>query len=115
MGIAAMILGILGAVIALTPCIGMAALIPAPIGLILGIVDVILKKKNRLPIGMGIAGIVLNMVAIAFAIFWIFILGTRQSQRMLRKPIDLILYTKFVNESFLFNLTPSQSYHVFYI
>lgn len=76
MGIAAMILGILGAVIALTPCIGMAALIPAPIGLILGIVDVILKKKNRLPIGMGIAGIVLNMVAIAFAIFWIFILGT---------------------------------------
>lgn len=75
MGIAAMILGIVGVAMAFIPCVGVVALIPAPIGLILGIVDTILKKKKHLPAGMSIAGIALNAAAIIFVILWLFVFG----------------------------------------
>ena len=64
MGIASMVIGILAAILAFIPLCGYMAFVPAVIGLILGLVDVSKKKKQEKPKGQGIAGIVLNAIAI---------------------------------------------------
>lgn len=70
MGIASMVIGILAAILAFIPLCGYIAFVPAVIGLILGIVDVSKKKKQEKPKGQGIAGIVLNAVAIG--LIWLY-------------------------------------------
>ena len=70
MGIASMVIGILAAILAFIPFCGYIAFVPAVIGLILGIVDVNKKKKLEKPKGQGIAGIVLNAVAIG--LIWLY-------------------------------------------
>ncbi len=69
MGIASMVIGIVSAIFSFIPCVNIYALIPSIVGLVLGIVDVVLKKKNNVGgIGMGVAGIVLNGIAVILAI-----------------------------------------------
>ncbi len=71
MGIAAMIIGIVAVILGIIPGCGLVfGLPPAIVGLILGIVDVKNKSKAKQPKGMGMAGVVLNAVAIAFIILW---------------------------------------------
>jgi hypothetical protein len=70
MGVAAMVIGIIAVVLGFVPLCGWLALLPAAIGLILGIVDVALKVKAKAPKGKGIAGIVLNAIAIAVILVW---------------------------------------------
>ncbi len=70
MGLAAMIIGIIAVVLGFIPVCGMIALVPAIIGLILGIVDVKKKSKAQQPKGQGMAGIVLNAVAIIVILLW---------------------------------------------
>ena len=65
MGIAALVIGIISLLIAWVPCIGMIALFPATIGLILGIIDIIVNAKKSKPKGLGIAGTICCAVAIA--------------------------------------------------
>lgn len=70
MGIAALVIGIIAAILAFVPLCGMIAFVPAVVGLILGIVDVVLKGKKEIPKGVGIAGIVLNAIAIVIIFVW---------------------------------------------
>jgi hypothetical protein len=71
MGIAAMIIGIVAVVLGIIPGCGLVfGLPPAIVGLILGIVDVKKKSKAQQPKGIGMAGVVLNAVAIVFIILW---------------------------------------------
>jgi len=70
MGIAALIIGILSIIIAIIPFCGMIALLPAIIGLVLGIIDVVKKSKSEGKKGMGIAGIILTSLSIAFCFLW---------------------------------------------
>ena len=70
MGLAAMIIGIVAVVFGFIPFCGYFALLPAIIGLILGIVDVKNKSKAQQPKGKGMAGIVLNAVAIIVILLW---------------------------------------------
>ena len=70
MGIAALVIGIIAAILSFVPCIGILAFLPAVIGLVLGIVDTVLKNKKNEPIAISISGIVLNMVAIAIVFLW---------------------------------------------
>ena len=70
MGVAALILGILGLIIAWIPLCGMVALLPCVIGLCLGIADIVVKSKREQPRGVGIAGTILNAVALAILIIW---------------------------------------------
>lgn len=79
MGIAALILGILSMIIGFIPLCGSIALIPAIIGLILGIVDTVLKSKKGEKKGVSIAGLVLSAIAIVVIIFWVFIFGVAAS------------------------------------
>lgn len=74
MGIAALVLGIISIIIAFVPLCGVIAFVPAVIGLILGIIDIVKQSKNpEGKKGMGIAGTVLSGVAIIFIAFWIFV------------------------------------------
>ena len=70
MGLAAMIIGIVAVVFGFIPFCGYFALLPAIIGLILGIVDVKKKSTAKQPKGTGMAGIVLNAVAIIVILLW---------------------------------------------
>jgi len=70
MGLAAMIIGIIAVVLGFIPFCGYFALLPAIVGLILGIVDVKQKSKAKQPKGKGMAGIVLNAVAIIVILLW---------------------------------------------
>ncbi len=70
MGIASMVIGILAALLGFVPFCNYFALLPAIVGLVLGIVDVVLKGKKQQPKGMGVAGVVLNSVAIILILVW---------------------------------------------
>ena len=79
MGVAALVLGIISIIIGFIPLCGSIALLPAIIGLILGIVDVVLKSKKGEPKGVSIAGLILSAIAIAFIVFWVFVFGAAAS------------------------------------
>ena len=70
MGLAAMIIGIVAVVLGFIPFCGYFALLPAIVGLILGIVDVKQKSKAKQPKGQGMVGIALNAVAIIVILLW---------------------------------------------
>jgi len=68
MGIAALIIGIVSAVLAFIPLCGYIAFVPALVGLALGIVDIIQKSKKNESKVMGIVGVITNAVAIVIII-----------------------------------------------
>ena len=70
MGVASMVIGIVAAVMGFMPFCGYFAFLPAVVGLVLGIVDVRQRTAENLPKSQGIAGIVLNGVAILVILSW---------------------------------------------
>jgi len=70
MGIAALILGIVGLIISFIPFCGMVAFLPCLVGLGLGIADIVVKGRCGKGRAVGIVGTVLNGIALLVAIFW---------------------------------------------
>jgi Na+/melibiose symporter-like transporter len=70
MGTASLVIGIVCVVLSLCPVIGLLALLPAVLGFVLGIVDVVFKVRKNVSKGHGIAGIVLNSTALLFIVIW---------------------------------------------
>ena len=71
MGVASLVLGIISVIFAWIPFCGYIALVPAIVGLILGIVNVVKQSKiEGGKKGLGIAGVVLNIIALVFIIFY---------------------------------------------
>ena len=68
MGVAALVLGIISVAVGFIPFCGTWAIIPAIVGLVLGIVDCVKKSKEGNPKGKAIAGIVCSAVAIVVII-----------------------------------------------
>ena len=75
MGVAALVLGIVSVVIGFIPFCGTWALIPAIVGLVLGIIDWVKKKKANQPKGKAIAGTICSGVAIVIILVWWLIFG----------------------------------------
>ena len=75
MGLAAMIIGIIAVVLGFIPFCGYFAILPAIVGLILGILDVKKKSNAQQPKGIGMAGIVLNAVALIVILLWTLVIG----------------------------------------
>lgn len=67
LGIAGLVLGILAAIVSFVPCLGMYAMFPGIIGLVLSIVSIIQANKAGAAKGMAIAGLVCSIVGIAIA------------------------------------------------
>lgn len=79
MGVAALVLGIISIIIGFIPFCGAIAFVPAIIGLILGIIDIVQKSKKKEPKGMAIAGTILTGLAIVIISFWLFVFGVAAS------------------------------------
>ena len=79
MGIASLILGILSLLICWIPCVNYFAFIPAIIGVILGIVDIVKKNKSGDKKGLAIAGLVLSIIAVVVICIWTFVIGAAAS------------------------------------
>ena len=71
MGIASLVIGVVSAILGFIPLCNYFAIIPAVVGLVLGIVYVVKQSKvEGGKKGMGIAGIVLNAAAIVLILIW---------------------------------------------
>ncbi len=71
MGIAALVIGIIAAIAAIVPLCGMIVALPAGvIGAILGIIDIILKSKKGAKKGVAVAGTIVCVVAVVFALIY---------------------------------------------
>lgn len=64
MGIAALVLGIVSIILGFVPFCNIFMIIPAIIGLILGIIDLVRKKKASEKFGMPLAGLICSSIAI---------------------------------------------------
>ncbi|MDD5309328.1 MAG: hypothetical protein PHU25_18590 [Deltaproteobacteria bacterium] len=73
MGIASMVIGIVAVVVGFFPFCGTWALVPALVGLGLGIADLVVKTQARQPRGMAITGVILNPLAIVVILMWYFL------------------------------------------
>lgn len=73
MGIASLILGIISLIIGFVPLCGSIALLPAIIGVILGIIDISKKSKTGEKKSQSIAGLIMSAIAVVIIIFWIFV------------------------------------------
>lgn len=76
MGMASMIIGIVSVMVSLVPCLclGLPALLPAVLGLILGISDIITKRGTQESTGTAISGIILNTLSLLMITFWIMLI-----------------------------------------
>lgn len=71
MGIAALVLGIVSILISCIPFCGIIAFIPAIIGGILAIIELVNKQAEKTAKGMSIAGLILSGLSILILLGWI--------------------------------------------
>ncbi len=88
MGVAALIIGIISIIVGFIPLCGAIAFFPAVIGLILGIVDIVLKSKAGQSKGMGIAGTILSAIAIVVIFLWVFVVGVAASSPDVQRELQ---------------------------
>lgn len=88
MGVAALVLGIISIIIGFIPLCGSVAFIPALIGLILGIVDIVKKSKTEEKKGISIAGTILSGLAIIIILYWVFIVGAAVNSEEFRETFN---------------------------
>ncbi len=90
MGVASLILGICSLLIGLIPGCGIIALLPAVIGLLLGIAFVVGAKKRNEPAGNGVAGAVLSAISVLVIIVWttIIFLSSKDAHTALQDSLE---------------------------
>lgn len=67
LGIAGLVLGILAAIVSFIPCLGVYALIPGIVGLILSAISMTQASKAGASKGLAIAGLICSIVGCAIA------------------------------------------------
>jgi hypothetical protein len=70
MGTASLVIGIIAIIFGFIPVFNYCLLIPALLGLVLGIIDIGIKVKQNKPKGESICGVVLNGLAIFVIAAW---------------------------------------------
>ena len=90
MGVASLVLGIVSVICGFIPLCNFFALIPAIVGLILGIVAAVGNKKKQQPNGMAIAGAIMSGIAIISIIFWVMLFAgaTASASQQIQKNIN---------------------------
>ena len=75
LGIAAIITAIITFLFAVIPCIGLIAIIPGIIAIVLGVVGLSQVSKNQSAKGLSIAGLIIAILACLISISQIFVVG----------------------------------------
>lgn len=89
MGIAALVLGIVSLVISFIPFCGTWAVIPAVVGLVLGIIDWVKKGKAKEPKGKAVAGTICSGLAVIVIIIW-WILAGIATTKVINEASDVV-------------------------
>ncbi len=92
LGIAGLIVGIIALLFSFIPCLGMYALLPAVVGIILSAISMKQLGKTGQPKGLAIGGLICSLVAVLIAIYWIYItyyLAHNSSDAMLKISEEL--------------------------
>ena len=76
MGVASLVLGIISVLLGFVPLCGVIALLPALIGLGLGITDFVVKSRSGQSKSIGMAGIGLNCLAFIVIILWVAVVSS---------------------------------------
>ena len=81
-----MVIGIIAVILGFIPMCGYFAIVPAIVGLVLGIVAVSQSKKTGKPKGMALAGVICNGVALLVIALWtlLFAASVAQTDQQLR-------------------------------
>ena len=101
MGIAALVLGIVSIIISFIPFLNVVAFMPAMVGLILGIIDIVKKTKNKEPKGKSIAGTILSAIAmVIIVVSWISMVAlvNNEANDILNKAKDAKEQTELMKE-----------------
>jgi uncharacterized membrane protein YgaE (UPF0421/DUF939 family) len=75
LGIAALITAILTFVLAVIPCVGLIAIIPGIIAIVLGSVGLSQANRNNSPHGVALAGLIIGIIGIMISFSQIFVAG----------------------------------------
>ncbi len=74
-GIAGLVLGVLALILAFIPCIGVIALVPGAIAVILSIIGLVQANQNNGAKGLIIAALVISILATGIAAIWGIVIG----------------------------------------
>src|SRR5262245_45944239 len=75
LGVASLVLGLVGLVVALMPCVGMVGLSLSILALILGLVGLLVALADRRSgLGFPIAGMTVSVVACVVPFVWVYVL-----------------------------------------
>jgi phosphate/sulfate permease len=88
LGIAALITAIITFVLAVIPCVGLIAIIPGIIAIVLASVGLSQASRNNSPRGVLVAGLIIGIIASLIAFSQIFIV-TRIAQKADKWPNDI--------------------------
>jgi hypothetical protein len=90
LGVAAIITAIVSFVLAIIPCIGLLAIIPGIIAIVLGAVGLSLALGNRSAKGVSIAGLIIAIIACSISVSQVFIAGRLLNEQGIKKlPTEL--------------------------
>jgi len=98
LGIAALITAIITFVIAVLPCVGMIAIIPGIIAIVLASVGLSQASKNNSSRGVLVAGLIIAIVASLIAFSQVFVI-TRFAQKADKWPTDIQNIIKDVQDN----------------
>jgi hypothetical protein len=88
LGIAALITAIITFVIAVIPCVGLIAIIPGIIAIVLGSVGLSQATRNNSPRGVLIAGLIIAIIASLISVSQVFVVG-KIAQKADKWPGDI--------------------------
>lgn len=75
MGVASLVLGIVGLILSFIPCVGWIALALTIPGVILGAIGISAAKKSGQGKGISVAGLVCSLLATIFAVVWMLLIA----------------------------------------
>src|SRR5688572_25826262 len=73
LGTAGLVVGIIALLFSFIPCLGLWAIVPAIVGIILSAIGRKQAKRANAPTGMATGGLVCSIIAGAIAIYWIYV------------------------------------------
>ncbi|MFM7022309.1 MAG: DUF4190 domain-containing protein [Flavobacteriales bacterium] len=73
LGITALVVGIVGLIVSFIPCVGAWGIVPGILGVVFGAVSLAQASKGNGAKGLGVAGLVLSILAVAVALYQIFV------------------------------------------
>ncbi|MBL7916890.1 MAG: hypothetical protein JNM96_00740 [Bacteroidia bacterium] len=73
LGLSGLIVGIVAVLFSFIPCLGMYAIIPAVVGIILSAISMSQAGKAGAPKGMAIGGLICSVVAVLIALYWVYV------------------------------------------